>query len=222
MAVIIFLLFISSLISLIVGLINPAAFAGLFKENLGRKKTGLVFAGTTFALFIMLSMVSANSQTSSSQQNESSNVSRSEKSPTSTQNSVSVNPSSTLEDSNQHAPATDISGYPGLTKVLIKASIVTNANGMIFTNNEKDQWNNCISTINLENLDSGVGNWYEYDFGDMSPGQSVTIPWNKLSNRSLDDGTVYVPYNATYKSDVIELSCELEEKTVGFARFQYK
>lgn len=54
LAFIILLLFTASLISLIVGLINPSAFTGLFKKNLGRKKTALVLTGITFALFIVI------------------------------------------------------------------------------------------------------------------------------------------------------------------------
>jgi hypothetical protein len=124
-------------------------------------------------------------------------------------------PTPTLSGNAYHAPATNISGYPGLTKILIKASIVANANGMTFTNDENDQWNGCIDTINP---DSGMSNWYEYDFGNMAPGQSVTIQWNQLTK---DDGTAYTPYATGYKSDVIELSCDLGTKTEGFARFQY-
>lgn len=121
----------------------------------------------------------------------------------------------TSGSSSYHAPATDISGYPGLTKVLIKASVITDVNGMTFTNNENEKWDACIDTINP---DSGASNWYEYDFGNMAPGQSSTIQWSQLTKA---DNTVFMPNAVARGSSIIELSCELGAKTMGFARFQY-
>jgi hypothetical protein len=210
--VILILLLLASFVSIFVGLIAPQLYKPLFRRDLGRGKTSLIFLGICIVTFVIIG-VFGNWLTASSSVNPSENKAVVNNSPT---------PASTMTltptpsgNTTYHAPATDISGFPGLTKVLIKASMVVNANGMTFTNNENDQWDNCIDTINL---DSGASNWYEYDFGSMAPGQSVTIQWNQLTK---DDGTVYTPYNAGYKSDVILLSCELGPKTMGFAKFQY-
>src|SRR5258708_38937608 len=67
LATIAFFVFLASLISLVVGLIVPSAFAGLFRKNLGRKKTGLIFSGITIMLLITFSTLVANSPTISSQ-----------------------------------------------------------------------------------------------------------------------------------------------------------
>jgi len=229
--VILILLLLVSFVSIFVGLIAPQLYKPLFRRDLGRGKTSLIFLGICIVTFVIIG-VFGNWLTASSSVNPSENKAVVNNSPTpqpvkatpvattkpepksspTPSNTTTLTPSG---NTTYHAPATDISGFPGLTKVLIKASMVVNANGMTFTNNENDQWTNCIDTINL---DSGASNWYEYDFGNMAPGQSVTIPWNQLTK---DDGTVYTPYAAGYKSDVILLSCELGPKTMGFAKFQY-
>lgn len=231
--VILILLLLASFVSIFVGIIAPQLYKPLFRRDLGRGKTSLIFLGICIVTFVIIG-VFGNWLTASSSVNPSENKAVVNNSPTPQPVKVKSVPTTEAKPKNfptpastmtptptssgnttYHAPATDISGFSGLTKVLIKASMIVNANGMIFTNNENGQWDNCIDTINL---DSGASNWYEYDFGNMAPGQSVTIQWNQLTK---DDGTVYTPYNATYKSDVILLSCELGPKTEGFAKFQY-
>ncbi|HUD44385.1 MAG TPA: hypothetical protein VMR41_02480 [Patescibacteria group bacterium] len=66
LGIIALLLTLCSIVCLIVGLIAPSAFTGLFKRNLGRKKTSLVFSGITFALFVIFIILAVNSPTSSS------------------------------------------------------------------------------------------------------------------------------------------------------------
>src|SRR5258706_6370609 len=67
LAVITFFLIICSIVCLIIGLIAPAAFSGLFKRNMGRKKASLVFTGVTFALFVIFIVLAVNSPTSSTE-----------------------------------------------------------------------------------------------------------------------------------------------------------
>ncbi|HSW88830.1 MAG TPA: hypothetical protein VLG12_06735 [Candidatus Saccharimonadales bacterium] len=110
------------------------------------------------------------------------------------------------------SPLNDPKAYPGMTKVKLNASLVTNTQGMIFTNNENKNWQYCIATINPED---GASEWYEYDFGNIASHQSYNlIPWNKLTK---EDNTTFD--HATMKSKTIELSCELGTKTVGLADF---
>src|SRR5437588_3620841 len=112
-----------------------------------------------------------------------------------------------------HPPAPYINGYQNLNKVLINASITTNSEGILFTNNEKQQWDNCIATINP---DAGSSNWYEYDFGSIPAGQTYTVGWSQLTQQ---DGTVYS--NASHEAKIIQISCELDADTIGFARLKY-
>ncbi len=116
-------------------------------------------------------------------------------------------PTSTKADSSN--------AFPGLDKVKINASLKTNEQGMIFTNNENQDWKFCIDTINPED---GSSDWYEYDFGDMPAHQTYAlIPWAQLKR---EDGTAFDHTTSIPKT--IELTCELGEKTIGIADFPGK
>ncbi len=86
--VIAFLLSICSFVCIIVAIIKPAIFTSLFKKNLGRKKTSLVFAGVTLALFVIAIVLAMNSPTSSTESPQKNNGQV-------TNNTVTVKPSFT-------------------------------------------------------------------------------------------------------------------------------
>ena len=107
--------------------------------------------------------------------------------------------------------ANTISGYPGMTKVLLNASLQTTDQELLFTNNETQHWQFCDATINE---DAGPSQWYEYDFSGIPAGQTSAVPWNQLRRA---DGTAYSTIPNEPK--IIQLSCVYAGDTIGFARF---
>lgn len=119
-------------------------------------------------------------------------------------------PTLSMEKMPSHASAT-VSGFPGMNKVVMNASLKITENSLLFTNNERQDWPFCYATINF---DSGPSNWYEYDFTGIPAGQTHTVVWSQLARK---DGTHYT--NASDEQKSIQLICLLGDNTVGFARF---
>jgi len=213
---ILFFLFLLSLLFSIVFLISPQLLKKFLKQQaLSRKRLALWIIGYLLLLFVaMVFTASPVKETKPRERKEQvqAQIPTQKANPTPSQKTqptaTALTPTGTY-----HLPALDISGYPGLNKVLINASITPNADGIIFTNNEKQQWNFCVAIINP---DSSPSNWYEYDFGSIPAGQSYTVQWSQLSRM---DGTVYTNYSNEAK--IIELNCDLDANTTGFARFHY-
>src|SRR5882724_5332930 len=65
MVTILTLLFLVSLVCLVVGLIKPTLFKRFLKENVTRKKVGMIFGISTFVLFIAIGVVNPNKNSES-------------------------------------------------------------------------------------------------------------------------------------------------------------
>jgi len=121
-----------------------------------------------------------------------------------------MSPTLSMEKMPYHASAT-VSGFPGMNKVVINASLKITEKGLLFTNTERQDWRFCYATINF---DAGPSNWYEYDFTGIPAGQTHTVLWSQLTRK---DGTHYP--NASDEQKSIQLICLLDDNTIGFARF---
>ena len=131
-----------------------------------------------------------------------------------------VDPSATVGNEIYHAPARDITEYPGMnnklmSKVVINATLVTTDRQLAFTNNESQDWKFCYVTINTA---SGPSKWYAYDFYGIPAGQTYTVQWSWLLR---EDGTPYT--NVSREPKIIQLSCVLDDNYdfIGFAKFHY-
>jgi len=228
LAFIVFLLMIGSLISLIVGLIVPSAFTGIFKRNLGRKKTGLVFIGITLAFFVVLSILAVNSPTASTQQkNNVTTVSNQQvpiKKPiTQSIPKVSPKPTSTLSTptptrsdwvANPQCSIGDTGVFDTCLrdKYPLQATVKADSFAMNITNTQNVEWTECNITFDDNSYATNPDNFFT-----IEADSTTRVPWGSLidGNGNRFDDTKAQP-------GVIDISCTVnhEQRESQYGGFQ--
>ena len=212
LALLVFLLMIGSFFSIIVSLAVPSAFKKLFKKNLGRKKTTLLFTGITFALFVILVILAANGSNSATEQDNAKvtvkptsvpNITQQKKS--TTQGTKNPTPVPTEDCSQSVNPQMCIRMEINREPKLEATTQLTNA-GLVITNNGDVDWRLCDITIgSAENLDTAfeVSGW---DIAFLAH-QTTTVPWSDFAQ---DNGNRF-NYYTTQPND-IELDCSVNHE----------
>ncbi len=203
LGVISLLLMICSFVCIFVGMIVPAAFTGLFKKNLGRKTTGLVFAGTTLALLILSMVLIVNSPKSSGNSPQ-------ENSGTATTNTGIVQPSITIMPTPTPEPCADQIGtknYASCEVTLqtqdelsrpLNVTVRADNNAVYITNPASTKLAQCDVTVGT---DPTADNYISDGFV-VNAGQTVDVGWGNMANEENQRFNYY-----TTKPDSVSIAC---------------
>src|SRR5581483_1980689 len=138
----VFLAFLVSLVMIPIAFIFPSKFDRIFRPKATRMVAGLTMVSLSLILLVVCIVVVPATSDSKTEKRANRKQIQAGSSPTTapTPSIKTADTNSTdTENVDYHPPAMNISGYPGLNKVLINATIGTNESGIIFTNNENQK-----------------------------------------------------------------------------------
>lgn len=209
LAFVVILLILATLVCIVIAVITPKVFSPIFKKDLGRGKTTLVFLGLLIGLFYLLGVIGNITGTQGQQKNSPTvepTIMQTEEKPKTKQKETDIKkPEPTIDCSQSAYPQACIQAQINAEPPLNGTFAFTDA-GLSVTNNDNVDWTSCDVTIGAEvNIETS----FEVAGGNNSfpAHQTTVIPWGEFTQ---DNGNRF-NFAATEPQDV-DIDCSVNKQ----------